>query len=126
MASGTFKILIVDDEPNIVMAIKHILEDERFTLYEANDGETALKLVKDTDPHLIILDVMMPGMDGFAVAKSIIRSENSADTKILFLTAKGTSKDKLQGYASGGESYMIKPFDNDDLLNQVLYLLELE
>ena len=70
-------------------------------------------------PDLIILDVMMPGRDGFSVAKYIRNQEELSHTIILFLTAKGTSQDKMEGYDSGAESYIVKPFDNDEIVFKV-------
>ncbi|MEZ4912355.1 MAG: response regulator [Saprospiraceae bacterium] len=124
--SESKKILIVDDEPNIVLAIETILDDSRFELFTASDGETGLQLATTIHPDLIILDVMMPGMDGYEVGKKIRNIESLDDIYILFLTAKGTKTDKEDGYASGAELYMVKPFDNDELLEKVLYLLGLD
>lgn len=120
------KILIVDDEPNIVLAIQYILDDIRFEVFTASDGESGLKLATSIHPDLIILDVMMPGIDGYEVGKKIRNMETMDDVQILFLTAKGTRPDKEEGYASGAELYLVKPFDNDELLEKVLYLLDLE
>jgi DNA-binding response OmpR family regulator len=116
-------VLIVDDEVNIVTAIEYILMDEDVIVFKAFDGEEGLSSAIQNQPDVVILDVMMPGLDGFTVARKIRENEKLSHTKILFLTAKGTPEDKKTGYGSGGELYVVKPFDNDILLEKVLELL---
>lgn len=113
------KILIVDDEPNIVLAIEFLLQRQGYQTEKAYDGLQALEMVADFQPDIIILDVMMPGMTGFELGQKIRLMPRLEHTKIIFLTAKGTLSDKQTGYASGAEMYMIKPFDNDELLTAV-------
>ncbi|MBK8625983.1 MAG: response regulator [Saprospiraceae bacterium] len=113
------KIMIVDDEPNIVLALKYLLEEEGFDVHCYYDGDTAIENVAKVVPDLIILDVMMPGKDGFSVAKYIRNQSSLENTAIIFLTAKGTSQDKIEGYDSGAESYIVKPFDNDEIVAKV-------
>ena len=119
----TKKVLIVDDEPNIVKAIQYILSDENAEIYTAADGESGLAKALEIKPDVLVLDVMMPGLDGYSVAKKIREHENLAGVNILFLTAKGTAQDKMTGYDSGGEIYLVKPFDNDILLEKIRELL---
>jgi len=111
--------MIVDDEPNIVLALKFLMEEEGFDVFCFYDGESAVENVVKVVPDLIILDVMMPGRDGFSVAKFIRNQPSLENTAIIFLTAKGTSNDKMEGYDSGAESYIVKPFDNDELVDKV-------
>ena len=113
------KILIVDDEPNIVLAIEFLLQREGYRTEKAYDGLQALEIVPDFQPDIIILDVMMPGMSGFELGQKIRQMPRLENTKIIFLTAKGTQRDKQMGYDSGAEAYMIKPFDNDVLVTTV-------
>lgn len=113
------KILIVDDEPNIVLAIEFLLRREGYRTEKAFDGLEALEKAADFQPNIIILDVMMPGMNGFEAGQEIRKMPMLEHTKIIFLTAKGTQRDKQTGYASGAEVYMIKPFDNDELVMTV-------
>jgi len=119
MSHTTKKILIVDDEPNIVLALRYLMEDAGFEVDCCYDGETAIEMVTNVMPDLIILDVMMPGRDGYSVAKYIRSQSYLNKTSILFLTAKGTSQDKMEGYDSGAESYIVKPFDNDEIVTKV-------
>ena len=117
------KVLIVDDEPNIVLALRMLLEDEGYDIEYCYDGITGIENLDGFRPDLVLLDVMMPGIDGFTLAK-YIRGKNHLDhTNIIFLTAKGTKDDKMEGYDSGAESYIVKPFDNDAVLEKVKELL---
>lgn len=118
------KVLIVDDEPNIVKAIECILMDENVEVFTAFDGESGLAKVLDVKPDVLVLDVMMPGLDGYSLAKKIRQNDLLEKIKILFLTAKGTAQDKMSGYDSGAEIYMVKPFDNDVLLDKIRELLD--
>lgn len=118
------KILIVDDEPNIVLALKYLLQDEGYDTCECYDGDSALQQARQWQPDLVLLDVMMPGMDGLMVAKQIRENENMDHVPIIFLTAKGTSRDKLEGYEAGAELYLVKPFDNENIISKVAELLE--
>ena len=118
------KILIVDDEPNIVLAIDFLMQKRDLSTAKAFNGESALLLVKSFQPNIVILDVMMPGIDGFEVAQEIRKYPDNDYIRIVFLTAKGTEKDKMQGYLTGGDIYLTKPFDNDELTQIVVEMLE--
>ncbi|MBP7183908.1 MAG: response regulator [Saprospiraceae bacterium] len=113
------KVLIVDDEPNIVLAIKFLMENEGFVVQTATDGRQAIDVAKNFVPDVMLLDVMMPFEDGYSVARKLRSDSNLDATSIIFLTAKGTSKDKMEGYDSGAEHYIVKPFDNDELVEMV-------
>lgn len=118
------KILLVDDEPNILIALEFLLAKEGYTIAKAGNGEEALEVMNTFQPHLVILDVMMPGISGFEVASAIRKESKFDQVQIIFLTAKGTEEDRWQGYSSGGEIYLTKPFENDDLVDSVNYILE--
>jgi DNA-binding response OmpR family regulator len=124
MTPDTVKVLIVDDEPNIVVALEFLLEREGFTVRKAYDGQQAIAEAQRFVPDIIVLDVMMPGMDGFEVARQIRNNPLLEQTKIVFLTAKGTQRDKETGYANGAEYYLIKPFDNEVFVQTVLEIME--
>lgn len=113
------KILIVDDEPNIVLAIEFLLQRQGYRTEKAYDGLQALEMVADFQPDIVILDVMMPGLNGFELGQKIRQMPRLENTKIIFLTAKGTQRDKQMGYENGAEAYMIKPFDNEELVTTV-------
>ena len=105
------RVLVVDDEPNIADVISMALKYNSFEVATAADGNQALDQVGDFRPDLIVLDVMMPGLDGFQVAKRL--AERSADIPILFLTARDTTEDKIRGLTIGG---MIKVGVANELL----------
>ena len=117
------KVLVVDDEPNIVLAIEFLMQHEGFEVRTAADGLQAIEIAMDFLPDIILLDVMMPNLDGFDTAARMRNMPALTDTKIIFLTAKGTQKDKETGYAKGAEYYIVKPFDNDMLVSMVHEIL---
>lgn len=118
------KILLVDDEPHILVAIGYLVQQEGYQVIKAEDGESALSAIQQHHPHIVVLDVMMPGMDGFEVARRIRNLPAYQDTRIIFLTAKGTSQDRFEGYANGAEVYLTKPFDNEELINTINEVVE--
>ncbi len=118
------KVLLVDDEPNIRVALRFLVQNEGYQVLEAANGEEALQKMEEHQPDIVVLDVMMPGIDGFEVAKRIRATPNFEHTRIIFLTAKGTQNDRFQGYATGGEVYLTKPFDNAELINTINEVVE--
>jgi DNA-binding response OmpR family regulator len=118
------KVLLVDDEPNILIALEYLLQKEGYQVLKAQNGEKALDALRQQQPDIVVLDVMMPGMSGFEVAQRIRANPKHEATRIIFLTAKGTQKDRFQGYATGGEVYITKPFDNQELINTINEVVE--
>ncbi|AFC26172.1 response regulator transcription factor [Saprospira grandis] len=118
------KILIVDDESSIRLALEFLMQDQGYTVATAANGQEGLAKVAEFGPQLIILDVMMPIMDGLEMAKEMRAQGLSPDTVILFLTAKGQEQDRLAGYAHGGDAYLAKPFDNQELVELIAEMLE--
>lgn len=114
------KILIVDDERNIVELIRLYLEREGYSTVCAYDGEEALRLFEEQQPELILLDIMLPKMDGWQVCKEI---RKSSDTPIIMLTAKSDTFDKVLGLELGADDYMTKPFEAKELLARVKAVL---
>lgn len=114
------RILIVDDDPEIVSFVKRGLAYEGYTVDTAADGSEALAKAREKEPDLVILDIMMPGIDGLEVAK---RLRQGGDVPIIMLTAKGTVVDKVTGLESGADDYLVKPFALDELLARVKALL---
>ena len=113
------KILVVDDEPNIVLALEFLLQREGYRVEKAFSGLQALEIAEAFQPDIVVLDVMMPGMDGLEVARKIRGNPALDQAKIVFLTAKGTQRDKQSGYTSGAEYYMIKPFENEEFVSTI-------
>ncbi|HNG57619.1 MAG TPA: response regulator transcription factor [Solirubrobacterales bacterium] len=118
---ATARVLVVDDEPNIADVISMALRYNDFEVATAGDGNEALNQVAGFRPDLIVLDVMMPGLDGFQVAKRL--AERSADIPILFLTARDTTDDKIRGLTIGGDDYMTKPFSVEELIARIKVIL---
>lgn len=115
------KILIVDDDPNLSQVMKRALEHEGFETVLARDGKSALRTFYQSQPDLVILDVMMPYLDGFQVCQRI---RELADTPILMLTAKDTEDDILQAITLGADDYLSKSFDIDVLIKHAHVLLQ--
>lgn len=115
------RILLVEDEPSLRMLIQDNLQQEGYEVTIAPDGMSGLEVFARLQPHLVILDVMLPGKDGFSIARSIRKSDQA--TPILFLTAKSRPKDVVQGFESGGNDYLKKPFGLEELLIRVKVLL---
>ena len=114
------KILIVDDDNNIAELISLYLTKECFECRIVNDGEAALRAFSDFAPDLILLDLMLPGMDGYQVCRTIIQT---SQTPIIMLSAKGEVFDKVLGLELGADDYMIKPFDTKELVARVKAVL---
>ena len=110
------KILLVDDEPNILQFLEMGLTNEGFEVLTAQDGMAAITLAKEFQPHVAILDVMMPGMDGFEVCRMLKKTE---DVAIIMLTARDEVDDRVKGLNLGADDYMAKPFSFEELLARV-------
>jgi len=113
------KILIVDDEPNIVMALEYTLKKNDFQVFIARDGEEAIYLAKQHIPDLVILDIMMPKVDGYEVLTSIRLNENLKHVKVIFLSAKNKEKDIQKGLEKGANLYLTKPFSMKKLIQNI-------
>jgi DNA-binding response OmpR family regulator len=123
------KILIVDDEPHIRLLLEQTLEDLEDSGVDfliAENGEEALSLIKDEKPDLVFLDVMMPKMNGFDVAKTVKLEWNLSDIYIVILTAKGQEYDKEKGREMGADLYVTKPFNPDEILKIATSILNID
>lgn len=118
------KILVIDDDVAINELIKVNLELAGYKVIQANDGIKGFALAKQEAPSLVILDVMMPDVDGFTVAKRIRQNEETKDTPILMLTALSQINDKVKGFNIGVDDYLVKPFELEELLVRVRALLK--
>ncbi len=117
------KILIVEDDPDIVKLLRYNLEKENFSVRSVRSGEEALKIVKEETPDLIILDLMLPGMDGFEVCKGLKKNPNCTSLPILMLTAKGEEVDRVVGLELGADDYVTKPFSPRELILRMKAIL---
>lgn len=118
-------ILLVDDEPHVLEVLKVTLEDFGFQLLEAEDGPSALQLVRDRKPDLVILDVMLPSMSGLDVCRTL-REENGQEMPVILLTARSGEEDERAGYEAGADRYLTKPFSPLTLQTEVVKLLSVE
>ena len=116
MSLSNKKILVVDDEELTTVLAKTFLEKHGFEVITASDGEEGLRMAEAENPDLVLLDVMLPSMDGFAVCKKLKENEKFKDTPILMFTAKGLSSDIEQGEACGADEYIVKPFSGKALV----------
>lgn len=117
------KVLIVDDEPNIAISVDFLMRREGFEVLVAHDGEEGLARIRADRPDLVLLDVMMPKLDGFEVCKAVRADPALAGVRILMLTAKGRAQEISKGLALGAEAYIPKPFSTRELVAKVKELL---
>ena len=117
------KIFIADDESGFVSTLRSRLEFEGFEVTTAPNGKAALEKIPDEKPDLILLDVMMPAMNGYQVCRALKENSATKEIPILMLTAKSQESDKFWGREAGADAYMTKPFDMDELINEIEGLL---
>lgn len=116
-------VLVVDDEKDIVQLIRYNLEREGFKVESAPDGNEALKKAADAKPDLILLDIMLPGKDGYEVMKSLNQSEKTANIPVIFLTAKSAEFDEVLGLELGADDYVVKPISPRKLISRIRAVL---
>jgi DNA-binding response OmpR family regulator len=118
------EILIVDDEPSIVVPIQFLMEQQGYSVLVAENGEDALDVIYKYKPDLILLDIMLPRIDGYEVCEIVRLNPEYRDVKIIFLTAKGREVEIAKGLALGADAYFTKPFSNIELVAKVKELLD--
>jgi DNA-binding response OmpR family regulator len=118
------RILIVDDEPNIILSLEFLMKREGFEVLVAGDGERALQAMAEQRPDLVILDVMMPKLNGFEVCQRIRAQPDWRGVPVLMLTAKGHETEMKKGLALGADAYVTKPFSTRALVAEIRRLLE--
>ncbi len=117
------RILIVDDEPNIVMSLEYAFKKQDFEVYIARDGSEALEILKHQIPNVVLLDIMMPNVDGYQTLKHIKKTDSLKETKVIFLTAKNKASDIEKGLKLGADKYLTKPFSVKKIVSETLELL---
>ncbi|MDX6708840.1 MAG: two-component system, OmpR family, response regulator [Solirubrobacteraceae bacterium] len=115
------RILVVDDEPNIADVVSMALRFQGFAVQTAGTGRDALAAVRNFDPHLLVLDIMLPDMEGFDVAERL--GAQRAQLPIIFLTARDSTQDKIRGLTTGGDDYVTKPFSLEELVARIRAIL---
>ncbi|MCP4502453.1 MAG: hybrid sensor histidine kinase/response regulator [Deltaproteobacteria bacterium] len=112
-------VLVIDDNATNIAILEEILEDDGFELTTAMSGEEALECYAERRPDLILLDIMMPGIDGYETCRQIRELPGGKDTKIIMVSAKALTEERIEGYEAGADDYIIKPFDEQELLSKV-------
>jgi DNA-binding response OmpR family regulator len=123
-STGETRVLVIDDEAPIRLLCRVNLEAEGIQVLEAADGTTGLDLARDEQPDVVLLDVMMPGLDGWRVAEELLEDELTSAIPIIFLTARAEFRDRARGLDIGGVDYVTKPFNPLELAPPVRDLLE--
>lgn len=118
------RILLADDDPKLRELMRITLEGE-FELLEAEDGEAALRISQEENPDLILLDVMMPKLDGFEVCRRLKNDDSTSSIRVIMLTARAGREDRRQGQEAGADDYFVKPFSPKALLDKVHEVLGL-
>lgn len=113
------KILIVDDEPNIVMALEYAFKKSNFEVFIARDGEEALQIAESVLPDLVLLDIMMPNVDGYQTLREIKDNAQMQHTKVVFLSAKNKNTDIQKGLDLGADKYLTKPFTVKKIIEEI-------
>jgi len=116
-------VLIVDDEPNIVLSLEFLMKKEGYEVRSVANGSEAMEAITEKTPDLILLDVMMPRKDGYEVCQELRATPSLQDIKIIMLTAKGRDVEREKGLALGANDYITKPFSTQELVEKVKYLL---
>lgn len=116
------RVLIVDDEPSILLSLEFLMKKEGYEVYIARDGDEAISLIKSVNPHIVLLDLMMPNVDGYEVCDFIRSNSLFSQSKIIMLSAKNTEEDIEKGYSHGANLYVAKPFSTRSLVKKVNYL----
>jgi DNA-binding response OmpR family regulator len=122
-APAGISLLVVDDDAFIARLLEIELSAAGYDVRTAGSGDRALELAFERCPDLIVADVMMPNMDGFELTRQLRMDERTAGTRVILLTARGLSADRLEGFAVGADDYVIKPFDTPDLVARIGGLL---
>jgi DNA-binding response OmpR family regulator len=117
------RVLVVDDEPNIVISLEFLLKRAGLEVLTARDGEDGLAQIRAQHPDLVILDVMMPKLDGFAVLDAVRADPDVQSTPVLMLTARGRDADQKKGLEKGANAYLAKPFSTHELVTKVQDML---
>lgn len=118
------RLLVVDDEPNLLAAIAAVLRGEGFEVVTARNGKDAMLQIARSMPDLIVSDVKMPIMDGYALARHLRSAPHTKLIPIVFLTAKGETDDRIEGFRSGVDVYLTKPFEPDELVAVIINILD--
>ena len=118
------QILVVEDEKTLLETLAYNLREEGYEVLTAEDGEAALTVIRSDQPDLVVLDVMLPTLDGLTVCRRVRKDKSVAHIPIIMLTARGTEADKIDGLESGADDYIVKPFGRGEFLARVRAVLQ--
>lgn len=118
------KILIAEDDANILISLDYLMRKNGYEVYVAENGEEAVKLANEHKPHVVLLDIMMPKLDGYDVCRTIKSQKETAHAKIIFLSAKGKEEDVQKGLEMGASAYITKPFSTAEIVMKVKELIQ--
>jgi DNA-binding NarL/FixJ family response regulator len=113
------RLLLIDDDPNLILLVRDYLEFRGYEVLTADNGKEALHLLSQNLPDMIICDIMMPEMDGYALIENVRQDHRTSWIPVLFLSARGQSQDRIKGLNLGADVYMVKPFEPEELVAQV-------
>ena len=113
------RVLIVDDEPNIVLSLQFLLSREGYEIDIARDGESALEIAARNPPDMVVLDLMLPGLDGYEVCRRLRAAPATAAAKIVVVTARAREAERVRGLEEGADAYVTKPFSTRELIATV-------
>ena len=119
----SLKVMIVDDDPSIVVALEFLMEQNGYEVQVARSGEEAIESIPKFQPDLILLDIMLPGIDGYEVCEILRLKPQWRDIRVVFLTAKGSEEDIARGLVLGADAYIVKPFTNQNVIDTINDLL---
>ena len=113
------RVLIVDDEPNILLSLQFLLSREGYEIDIARDGESALEIAARNPPDMVVLDLMLPGLDGYEVCRRLRAAPATAAAKIVVVTARAREAERVRGLEEGADAYVTKPFSTRELIATV-------
>ena len=113
------RVIIVEDEETLANNLSNKMESEGFSVKTVNNGEEGLELIRNEKPDLVVLDIMLPGLDGLSVCRMVRNDKATSEIPIIMLTARGTEVDKIVGLESGADDYIVKPFGLGEFLARV-------
>jgi DNA-binding response OmpR family regulator len=122
--NSKIKVLVVDDEPNIILSLDFLIRKAGYELYIARNGQEALQTAQEHKPQIIVLDIMMPDIDGFEVCRRIKANPETSEAKIIFLSAKSKMDDVKKGLDLGADDYITKPFSTKHLMEKIKEIAE--
>lgn len=117
-------VLVVDDDPYILMSLEFLMQKAGFGVWVARNGQEALAIVEKNTPEAVILDIMMPDVDGYQICQHIRKTKKLQHTKVIFLSAKSSEADVQKGMSVGADLYLTKPFSTRDLVKKITALLQ--